>query len=32
MGKGGHVNKKELEELEIMEADEDICHIFDRAG
>jgi hypothetical protein len=32
MGKGGHVNRKELEGPEIMEAYEDNFHIFDRAG
>jgi hypothetical protein len=32
MGKGGHVNRKEPEGPEIMEAYEDSRHIFDRAG
>ena len=32
MGKGGHVNRKEPEGPEIMEAYEDSCHIFDQAG
>jgi hypothetical protein len=32
MGKGGHVNRKEPEGPEVMEAYEDCRHIFDRAG
>jgi hypothetical protein len=32
MGKGGHMNRKEPEGPEIMEAYEDNRYIFDRAG
>jgi hypothetical protein len=32
MGKSGHVNRKEPEGPEIMEAYEDNIHIFDQAG